>query len=136
AALDLRTAAAEVGLPPAEFRERVVRSESLTRSLGALRVAGGTVHRPVFQQAFGDLAREFRLGALVPPSLVAGNLPDNTGDLDPLEGPSSQTNAAAFSPDRRLALLASADRSVRLIETASGRELRRFVGHGASVWAV
>jgi WD40 repeat protein len=134
--VDLRTAAAEAGLPPEEFRQRVIRSESLTRSLGALRVAGGTVQRQVFQQAFGDLARELRLGALVQPSLVAGSLPDNTGDLDPLEGPSAQTNAAAFSPDRRLVLLASADRSVRLLEVASGRELRRFVGHAASVWAV
>jgi WD40 repeat protein/mono/diheme cytochrome c family protein len=134
--LDLRTAAAEVGLPPEEFRRRVIRSEPLTRSLGALRVSGGTVQRQVFQQTFGDLARELRLGALVQQSLVAGSLPDNTGDLDPLEGPSSQTNAAAFSPDRRLVLLGSADRSVRLLEVASGRELRRFVGHAASVWAV
>jgi WD40 repeat protein len=134
--LDLRTAAAEVGLPPEEFRRRVTGSEALARGLGALRVAGGTVQRQVFQQAFGDLARELRLGALVQPSLVAGSLPDATGDLDPLEGPSSQTNAAAFSSDRRLALLGSADRSVRLMEVASGRELRRFVGHAASVWSV
>src|SRR6516225_2946541 len=76
--VDLRTAAAEAGLPPEEFRQRVIRSESLTRSLGALRVAGGTVQRQVFQQAFGDLARELRLGALVQPSLVAGSLPHNT----------------------------------------------------------
>jgi WD40 repeat protein/mono/diheme cytochrome c family protein len=134
--LDVRSAAGEVGVPPEEFRQRIVRSDNLSRSLGALRVAGGTVHRTVFQQAFGDLAREFRLGALVQPSVVVGNLPDNTGDLDPLEGPSSQTNAAAYSPDRRLVLLASADRSVRLLEVATGRELRRFVGHAASVWAV
>jgi sugar lactone lactonase YvrE len=134
--LDLRTAAAEVGLPPEEFRRRVARSEALARGLGALRGAGGTVPRAVFQQAFGDLARELRLGPLVQPSLVAGSLPDATGDLDPLEGPSSQTNAAAVSPDRRFALLGSADRSVRLVEVATGREVRRFVGHAASVWAV
>jgi dipeptidyl aminopeptidase/acylaminoacyl peptidase len=134
--LDLRTAAAEVGQPPEEFRRRVARSEALARGLGALRGAGGTVPRAVFQQAFGDLARELRLGALVQSSLVAGSLPDATGDLDPLEGPSSQANAAAVSPDRRFALLGCADRSVRLVEVATGREVRRFVGHAASVWAV
>ena len=55
------------------------------------------------------MVRELRLGTLTQAALVAGSLPDNTGDLDPLEGPSSVANAAAFSPDRRLVLLASAD---------------------------
>ncbi|HEY1378946.1 MAG TPA: c-type cytochrome domain-containing protein, partial [Gemmataceae bacterium] len=134
--VDLRTAAAEAGVSPDELRRRVSASEALARNFGPLRVDGGTVHRQVFQQAFGDLVRELRLGTLAPTALVTGSLPDNTGDLDPLEGPSSQTNAAAFSPDGRLVLLASADRSVRLVEVASGRELRRFVGHSASVWSV
>jgi mono/diheme cytochrome c family protein len=134
--VDLRTAAAEVGLPPAELRRRLTASEPLARNFGPLRGDGATVHRQVFQQAFGELARELRLGTPAQTASLTGNLPDNTGDLDPLEGPSSLTNAGAFSPDHRLVLLASADRSVRLMEVASGRELRRFVGHRASVWAV
>src|SRR5207248_2203508 len=83
--VDLRTAAAEVGLPPDELRRRVSGSETLARNFGPLRVDGGTVHRQVFQQAFADLVRELRLGTLAQATLVAGALPDNTGDLDPLE---------------------------------------------------
>jgi WD40 repeat protein len=134
--VDLRTAAAEAGVPPDEMRSRVSTAEPLARNVGPLRLAGGAVQRQLFQQSFADLVRELRLGTPAGLASVTGALPDNTGDLDPLEGPSSQTNAAAFSPDRRLVLLASADRSVRLLEVASGRELRRFVGHAASVWSV
>jgi WD40 repeat protein len=133
--LDARTAAAEVGTTPDEVRRRLA-GASLAQGLGALRTTGGTVHRAVFQQAFGDLVKELRLGTIVQASLVAGALPDNTGELDPLEGPSSRTNAAAFLPDRRTVLLATADRSLRLLEIATGRELRRFVGHATSVWSV
>lgn len=134
--VDLRNAAGEVGLAPDELRRRISDSETLARNFGPLRIDGGTVHRQIFQQSFPDLVRELRLGVSLQTASLNGNLPDNTGDLDPLEGPSSQTNAAAFSPDGRFVLLGSADRSVRLVEVASGRELRRFVGHAASVWAV
>jgi WD40 repeat protein len=133
--LDARSAAAEVGLSADQLRRRLT-AATLAQGLGALRTDGGTVHRAVFQKAFGDLAKELRLGAIVQPSLAAGGLPDNTGELDPLEGPSSRTNAAAVLPDRRAVLLASADRSLRLVEIAGGRELRRFVGHATSVWSV
>src|SRR5262245_51248820 len=133
--LEAGEAAAEVGLTPDEFRRRLS-DANLAQGLGALRTSGGTVHRAVFQQTFGDLSKELRLGAIVQPSHVAGGLLDNTGELDPLEGPSSRTNAAAILPDRRTVLLASADRSLRLVEIASGRELRRFVGHATSVWSV
>jgi WD40 repeat protein len=133
--LDARSAAAELGLAVDEFRRRLAET-TLAQGLGALRTDGGTVHRAVFQQTFGDLVRALRRGALVQPSVVAGALADNTGELDPLEGPSSITNAAAVLPDRRAVLLASADRSLRLVEIASGRELRRFVGHATSVWSV
>src|SRR5262249_55242144 len=126
--LDVRTAAAEVSLSPDAFR-RPLTNATPAQGLGALRTDGGTGHRAVFQQAFGDLVKELQLGAIVQSSLVAGGLPDNTGELDPLEGPSSRTNAAAVLPDRRAVLLASADRSIRLVEIASGRELRRLVGH-------
>src|SRR5207237_10474088 len=97
---------------------------------------GGTIHRPVWVQTFADLARTLRLGVALPPGVGIQHLPDNTGDIDPLEAQSSPANSAAFSPDGSRALFASADKSVRLWNVEAGRDLRRFVGHTASVWAV
>ena len=66
----------------------------------------------------------------------AQSLPDNTGEIDPLEAHSNAANAIAFSADGRYALFASSDRTVRLYDIDAGRDLRRFIGHTASVWAV
>ncbi len=134
--VDLPTAAAELGLKPDELRERVGKSESGARNLGALKVAGGTVSRQVFVQSFSETVREFRLGTPFDPNTVAQSLPDNTGEIDPLEAQSSAANAVAISPDGRYALFASADRTVRLYDIDARRDLRRFIGHAASVWSV
>jgi hypothetical protein len=56
--LDLATASAELGLRPAELSERLDRSALLARTLGALRVPGGTIQRQVFTEAFPELVRE------------------------------------------------------------------------------
>jgi mono/diheme cytochrome c family protein len=53
--LDLERAAAEVGLEPGMFRDRLRQNPDLGRTLGALLVKGGTVHREVFTEAFQDL---------------------------------------------------------------------------------
>ena len=134
--LDAITAAAEVGMPLAEFREKLGKSEVLMRNLGALRVEGGTVARQVWVQAFGDLVRDLKLGVLFQAGTTSGSLPDNTGDLDPLESSANQANHMAFSADGRRALIASADRSIRLYEVEGRRDLKRFIGHTASVWCV
>ena len=60
--LDLPTAAAEVGLPPQEFVQRIDGSETLAKHVGSLRAAGGTVSRQIWVQAFGDHVRELQLG--------------------------------------------------------------------------
>jgi mono/diheme cytochrome c family protein/sugar lactone lactonase YvrE len=133
--LDLPTAAAELGLTADELMAKLASSSTLTRSLGGLKVPGGTVHRQIFIQAFGDMVKDLRLGTLFLPTQVQ-SLPDNTGEVDPLEGASSQANAMVFSPDARLALFASADKSVRVWELERNIELRRLIGHTASVWAV
>jgi hypothetical protein len=65
--LDLGTAAAELGLQPAALSERFDQSALLARTLGALRVQGGTVQRQVFLDAFPDLVRELRLGTHLRP---------------------------------------------------------------------
>jgi WD40 repeat protein/mono/diheme cytochrome c family protein len=134
--VDLATAAAEAGLPAAEFQSRLARSELLARNLGALKVPGGTLSRQVFVQTFGDVVKELRLGLLFEAGLAAQTLPDNTGEIDPLEAQSSQANSMAFSPDGKRALIASPDKTVRLWDVEAERELRRFVGHTASVWSV
>ena len=65
APLDLAAAAAEVGLPGADFEARLRRSATQARLLGPLLVRGGTVQRSAFEAAFSDVLREFRPGVLV-----------------------------------------------------------------------
>jgi hypothetical protein len=60
--LDLTSAAAEAGVPPKEFSDRLAQSAILNRQLGALRVPGGTAQRQVFVEAFPDLVVEMSLG--------------------------------------------------------------------------
>ncbi len=134
--VDLPTAGAELGLKPEDLRQRVGGSERAARNLGSLRGAGGTVSRQVFVQSFADAVRDFRIGTPFDPNTVARSLPDNTGEIDPLESQSSAANAIAFSPDGRYALIAGSDRSVRLYDIDAGRDRRRFIGHRASVWCV
>jgi WD40 repeat protein/mono/diheme cytochrome c family protein len=134
--LDLETAAAEVGLTPAALREKIDRSETLRKHFGALRAPGGTVSRQIWVQAFGDLTRELKLGTLFLASLNGPTNADNTGELDPLESRDGAANQMAFTPDGSRALVAAADRSLRLWDVAGRRDLKRFVGHTASVWSV
>ena len=134
--LDLPAAAAEVGLPPEEFRARIDQSATLGKHVGALRAAGGTVGRQIWLQAYGDLVRELGLGTLFQANLNGPTLPDNTGELDPLEARGDAANQIAFTADGRRAAVASGDRSVRLYDVEGRRDIKRFVGHTASVWAV
>jgi WD40 repeat protein len=134
--VDLPTLAAEVGLRSQDLLPRLTETENQARNLGALKVAGGTVSRQVVAQAFADLVKDLRLGGVFMPGVSGENLPDATGEADPLEALSSPANAVAFSPDRTLAAFASADRSVRIHEVEGQRDLRRGVGHTASVWSV
>jgi WD40 repeat protein len=134
--VDLETVAAEVGLRSKEFLTRALAQEPVARNLGGLKVQGGTVSRQALVQSYGDIARALRLGTVLQAGATGQNLPDNTGEVDPLEGSANQTNAVAFSRDGRRALLASADKTVRLWNVEAGRELKRFVGHSASVWSV
>lgn len=133
--LDLRSAAAEVDTSPERLAEAIRRSESLTRSLGSLLTAGGSVNREVFLQCFADLISAARGGQVIPPGPVT-SLPDITGELDPLEGISGPANAAAFAPDGRFVLFACSDKSIVVWDVLRNLEVRRLVGHTASVWSV
>jgi WD40 repeat protein len=134
--VDLPTLAAEVGVKASDLLPRLSASENLAKNLGALKVAGATVSRQVVVQAFGDLARELNLGTVLEPGKTGESLPDATGEADPLEAQSHPANAMAFSPDGKLAAFASNDRSVRIHDIETGRDVRRCIGHTASVWCV
>ncbi len=134
--VDLPSAAAEVGLLPEVLRERVNQSETLTKQIGALRSSGGTITRQIWVQVFGDVVRELQLGTLFQSNLNGPTLPDNTGELDPLESRDGGAAQIAFAPDGTRALVASGDRSVRFYDVEGRRDVRRFVGHTASVWSV
>ncbi len=45
-------------------------------------------------------------------------------------------NGAAFSPDGQMAATASNDKTVRLWEVKTGKEIRRFLGHSDIVYSV
>jgi WD40 repeat protein len=134
--VDLATLAAEVGVRPADLQPRLAGSENLARSLGALKLPGATVARQVVVQAFADLVREMKLGIVLQPGQKGESLPDATGEVDPLEAQSHPANAIAFRGDSTLAAFAGNDRSVRIQDVEAGRDLRRCIGHTASVWCV
>src|SRR5579871_1657664 len=51
-------------------------------------------------------------------------------------GHSDAVNSVAFSPDGRYVLTGSNDKTARLWETATGKEIRTFRGHTANVLSV
>lgn len=134
--VDLPTLAAEVGMRPEDLLPRLAASENLARNLGALKVPGATVARQVVLQSFADLVRQLRLGSPFQAGAVGQSLPDNTGEVDPLEAQSNPANAAALTRDGRFAAFASADKTVRLWDVEGNRDARRCIGHTASVWSV
>src|SRR5579872_5974100 len=71
-------------------------------------------------------------GLARPPVAVTAERPRLMAQLGHTDG----VNAVAFSPDGRLLLTGSADRTAQLWDAASGRELRCFKGHTSEVTAV
>lgn len=134
--LDVASAAAEIGLTVEEFQQKILKSPTLGRQLGTLRIGGGTVARNAWVQAFADVVRETQAGTLFQANFIGSALPDNTGETDPLELPSGQANQAAITADGRKVALASIDRRIRWVDVEARRDLRAFVGHTASVWSV
>jgi tetratricopeptide (TPR) repeat protein len=64
--LDLPLAAAEAGVTPAELLKALDRYPSLAKSLGPLRVEGGTVQRTVFVDSFPELVDALAVANHVP----------------------------------------------------------------------
>jgi hypothetical protein len=131
--LDLATAAAEVGLKPEEFTQRLSKAPTLNRVLGPLNVKGGNVQRQVFLTSLFDAVRELHLGD--DPRYVP-EVPISTLAVRPFEGHKGHILCIAFAPDGKRALSGSEDNTVRLWDVATGRELRCFEGHTSEVLSV
>jgi WD40 repeat protein len=124
--LDLATTAAEFGLRAPELAEQLSQSAALARTLGPLKVKGGTVQRSVVVASFADLARQVRrVGASA-----------TTPESSPFTGHDGAVSCVALSPDGRRAISGGDDGTLRLWDLTSGKEVRRFEGHREAVSAV
>jgi hypothetical protein len=76
APLNLRRAAAEIGLRPDEFLARLEQSPELARTIGALKPPDGDVQRETFELVFPQMTEKWQLGRpLARTSVAAAPLP-------------------------------------------------------------
>jgi mono/diheme cytochrome c family protein len=131
ATLDLRAAAAELGLTADDLAGRLKKAPALARVIGALRLKSGTVQRQVFQDGFAEAVRLLRLD-----EQFAGQGTPVLPAAEAFAGHTGSVRDIAFASDGSQAASAGDDRTVRLWDVATGRELRRFEGHTDEVTCV
>lgn len=127
--LDLRHAAAEFGLAAADFSLRLDQAPALGRTLGALKVAGGTIKRDVFVEAFGRAAFDLRIVAKS--SSVRGRLPSVGRDGPELAAGKSRdlgemtwgVKSLAISPDGGRVAVGKMDEAVLVIDLNTANKL-------------
>jgi WD40 repeat protein len=124
--LDLAMASAEVGMTPRDFLKGMQRSAMLQRTLGNLKVEGGTVQRTTFVEAFPRAISDLSLG-----DFVAIN-----GELKRFPGHTDAVTCVAFSSGGRFAASGGRDKVVRLWDMIINKEVRTFEGHTHEVKSV
>ncbi len=127
ATLDGPTAAAELGLTVAEFGVFLKQDAEQARILGSLLVPGGTVQRDVFQGHFPELARR----RVAQQALLAAKTTPRADAA--FQGHAGTVNAIAFSRNGQCAASASDDRTIRIWEVPSGKQLAAFESSGEVV---
>jgi mono/diheme cytochrome c family protein len=130
ATLDGQTAAAELGVTLTEFGIFLKQNPDQARIFGTLLVAGGTVQRQVFQTSFPELARrvlaaQSSWAAAIKPKAEAA-----------FHGHTGTVNAVVFAPDGHSAASGSDDRTIRIWEIPSGKQLGLLQGNSGEVSAV
>lgn len=125
--LDGTTAAAELGLTVKEFGQLLKKNPDQARIFGGLLGKGGTAQRQVFQENFAELARLVKnsQGALT-------KIPE----VEPFKGHTATVNCITFSIDGKRAASGSDDRTVRIWEIPSGRQLASLEGSSEEVLSV
>ncbi|MBW3601047.1 MAG: hypothetical protein KY475_27740, partial [Planctomycetes bacterium] len=120
--LDLKLAAAELGLKPQDFSSRLQGHPELTRVLGVVN-AGGALKRDVFVRVFRDAVKAFDLGTPV------GKVDTPTPDEEDLAGDDAPPSSAESGPAEP-AKKQPGDPSLRLWTDATGKFQVRaaFVG--------
>lgn len=136
AGVDLSTLATEVGMTKQDFLAQILSDPEVARHIDGLKSTGVTLSRETIEQAWPFIAQALRWGIALEAGVVGEALPDNTGERDPLEGETQEANGMIFSQEGDFALIASADRSVRLFDVEARRDLKRFIGHRGSVWSI
>jgi WD40 repeat protein len=94
-------------------------------------VANGTRIMP-----FGKLLLPEPTGtAAVSPAATASDVPSSSAEII-LTGHTSRVSQASFAPDGKTVVTSSDDRTARLWDAATGKELHRFIGHTDEVRTV
>jgi mono/diheme cytochrome c family protein len=125
--IDLKLAACEFGLPPAEFEKRLAASENLARSLGALRV-GGVLKRDQFAAIFRESASDLGLTGAIQPRFTPSSSSvsprsrdgDTTGQVRRFEHLGWPIRSLAFSPKGNLLAAGKMDGTLTLLDLQEG----------------
>ena len=140
--IDLRNAAAEFGLEPQEFLDRLASSTQVARMFSSLTIKAGTIKRDVFKEVFTDACVDLKLTELEGHSVAANSprTPDETHMPARLPARPRRSSASAkvkkvteyavfddllwgvsslaFSPNGKFLAAGRPDRSLRLFDVA------------------
>jgi WD40 repeat protein/mono/diheme cytochrome c family protein len=134
--LDMKLAAAEVGMTCDEFERCLERYPTTARALGALRVSGGTVKRDAFVEVFLRISLEFGVvrnssgqpAAASQVPLTKIKVPDESiaGEIRRFPDLGWGVKSLAFSPDGGRLAVGKMDQALILFDINTGGKLGFF----------